>query len=101
MCAVQCDNAPPSSVHALSQFYQCPVSSIEANESEWGQAATESVAEWKDIDRKLRLIARKRSALDAAEAGLLRDADRVAIWQEFGCVSILDYMERVLGYGPQ
>ena len=57
--------------------------------------------EWMHIDRKLRLIACKRSALDAAEAKLLRDADRVAIWREFACVSILDYMERVLGYGPK
>ena len=61
--------------------------SIEATESEWGQAATESVAGWQDIDRKLRLIARKRSALDAAEAALLRDADRVAIWQEFSATA--------------
>ena len=66
-----------------------------------GGPAAERVLEWMHIDRKLRAIARKRSALDAAEAKLLRDADRVAIWREFACVSILDYMERVLGYGPK
>jgi hypothetical protein len=67
----------------------------------WEQSATDSHEEWRDIDRKLRVIAKKRSALDAVEAQLLREADRVEIWLEYGCVSLMQYMERVLGYGPK
>ncbi|MDB4952860.1 MAG: endonuclease [Myxococcales bacterium] len=75
--------------------------SVELNNENCEVGIIESHGEWRDIDRKLRVIARKRSALDAVEASLLREADRVEIWRELGCVSLLDYMERVLGYGPK
>ncbi|MCX5743025.1 MAG: hypothetical protein NT062_11070 [Proteobacteria bacterium] len=45
-------------------------------------------------------IARRRGALDAEEARLLRRAEDVQIWLRFGMVSPLDYLERKLGYAP-
>src|SRR3954469_935713 len=71
---------------------------------EYGQgngSARRSSGDWRDLDRKLRGIARRRAALDAEEAELLREAERIEIWHELGYVSIEDYLERVLGYGPK
>jgi hypothetical protein len=53
------------------------------------------------VDRALRTIARRRAALDADEARWLREAEVLQIWRPLGMVSALDYMERVLGYGPR
>jgi hypothetical protein len=55
---------------------------------------------WDEIDRALRSIASRRAALDAEEAAWLREAEAVQIWRPLGMVSILDYMERVLGFSP-
>jgi len=49
----------------------------------------------------LRGIAKRRAGLDAEEAKWLREAERVEIWKQFGSVSMLDYMERTLGYEPR
>jgi 5-methylcytosine-specific restriction endonuclease McrA len=57
--------------------------------------------DWKTIDRALRSNARRRAALDADEARLLREAEALQIWKPLGMVNALDYMERVLGYGPR
>jgi hypothetical protein len=57
--------------------------------------------DWKTIDRALRSNARRRAALDADEARLLREAEALQIWKPLGMVNALDYMERVLGYSPR
>jgi len=57
-------------------------------------------AEWQQVDRRLREYARHRSALDAAEAFDLVRAEQLKIYVGFGCVSLYEYIERVLGYGP-
>jgi hypothetical protein len=57
--------------------------------------------DWQSVDRALRTIACRRAALDADEARWLREAEALQIWQPLGMVSALDYMERVLGYGPR
>jgi HNH endonuclease/RuvA, C-terminal domain len=57
--------------------------------------------DWHTVDRALRTIARRRAALDADEARWLREAEALQIWRLLGMVSALDYMERVLGYGPR
>jgi hypothetical protein len=49
----------------------------------------------------LRTIAARRAALDADEARWLREADAIRIWRRLGMVNAIDYMERVLGYGPR
>ncbi len=56
---------------------------------------------WREVDRELRTIARRRAALDADEARWLRDAETLEIWKPLGMVSLLDYMERTLGYAPR
>ncbi len=60
-----------------------------------------SGAKWDHIDAALRTIAKRRGALDAIEAKWLREALRVKIWREVGCVSMADYLERRLGYAPR
>src|SRR5882757_188815 len=60
-----------------------------------------SPAHWQTIDQALRTIARRRAALDADEARWLREAEQCEIWRELGMVSVLDYLERVLGYSPR
>jgi HNH endonuclease/Holliday junction resolvase RuvA-like protein len=57
--------------------------------------------DWRTVDRALRKIALRRSALDAEEARWLREAETCQVWRPLGMVSALDYMERVLGYAPR
>jgi len=61
----------------------------------------EAESDWKSVDRALRTIAQRRAVLDADEARWLREAEALQIWRPLGMVSALDYMERVLGYGPR
>src|SRR5690242_4239322 len=55
---------------------------------------------WRDVDRRLRRIARQRAALDGEEARWLREAVRLEVWRAVGQVSMRAYLEEVLGYGP-
>jgi hypothetical protein len=57
-------------------------------------------AEWQQVDRRLREYTRHRSALDAAELFDLVRAEQMRIHVCFGYVTLYEYMERVLGYGP-
>ena len=71
------------------------------------QASEDSVAlvkasgGWEHIDVALRSIVKQRGLLDVNEAKWLREALRVKLWREVGCVSMIDYMERRLGYAPR
>jgi hypothetical protein len=56
---------------------------------------------WRDIDRALRSIAKRRAGLDAEEARWIREAEAAQIWKPLGMVNLLDYLERVLGYAPR
>jgi hypothetical protein len=53
------------------------------------------------IHRRLKRIAKVRGALDLEEAASLRDAEGACIWRYYGCASLLEYMERELGYTPR
>jgi len=66
-----------------------------------GSGGAAEQVDWRDVDGHLKHNARQRAALDANEAYWLREAERLQIWRQVGMVSILDYMERVLGYGPR
>ena len=57
--------------------------------------------DWQRVDRALRALARRRATLDADEARWLREAEACRLWRHLGMVSAIDYMERVLGYGPR
>ncbi len=66
---------------------------------EWtANARTET---WREIDRALRVIAKRRGALDREEAVLLCRAARREIWRKAGAASLFAYLEEVLGYGPK
>ena len=56
---------------------------------------------WRTVDRALRAIGKRRAALDADEARWLREAEALQIWRPLGMVSVLDYLERALGYAPR
>jgi len=57
--------------------------------------------EWQRIDRELRALAKRRSALDADEMHLLACAMRIEIWRQLGMVSLHEYLEHVLGHSPR
>ena len=73
--------------------------SIDVNESTWAGAG--KGRSWQELDRELRAFARRRCALDAEEAVVLRAAVRAEIWRELGKGSMLEYLEEVLGYAPR
>jgi hypothetical protein len=56
---------------------------------------------WRAIDRELRSIAKRQRALDAEEAALLCVVARQQIWRQFGCATMLEYLEMIFGYGPK
>jgi hypothetical protein len=57
-------------------------------------------AEWARVDQELRGIAARRAALDAEEAHLLCCAEELKLWRAYGFGSLLEYMERAMGYAP-
>src|SRR2546421_12293572 len=67
----------------------------------WFGADVPARPSWKEIDRHLQRIARRRAALDADELRWLREAVREEIWLELGMVSMTEYLEHRLGYGPR
>src|SRR5450432_84786 len=60
-----------------------------------------SASNWQEIDRDLRMIAKRQRALDADEVALLCVASRMRIWEELGKASLLEYLEDIFGYGPK
>ena len=56
---------------------------------------------WIDLDRQLRSIAARRSALDHDELVLIRKAIRMLLWRRFGMASMREYLEVAMGYSPQ
>jgi hypothetical protein len=56
--------------------------------------------DWRELDRKMRRLASRRSALDAEEAKLLMAAKRAELHKHLGYGSFDEYLERVLGYRP-
>ena len=55
---------------------------------------------WRELDRQLRTVARRRGALDHEELALIREAIACALWRELGMISMREYLEHVMGYGP-
>ena len=53
------------------------------------------------IDRTLVRLAKERAALDAEEARWLCLAVKIEIWREVACSTMLEYVERRLGYAPR
>jgi hypothetical protein len=63
------------------------------------QCADDSRCE--QIHRRLRRIAKARGVLDLQEAEALREAEEACIWRRYGYASLLEYLERELGYTPR
>jgi len=59
------------------------------------------MSDWQDIDSNLRRLAKARAALDVEEARWLRAAEAERVYLYFGCSSVVEYLERVLGYTPK
>src|SRR5688572_11874598 len=55
-------------------------------------------ARCEQVHRRLKRIVKARSALDLAEAAALREAQDLRIWRVYGCASLVEYLERELGY---
>ena len=53
------------------------------------------------VHRTLKRIVKARGALDAQEAAALREAEELVLWRRYGCTSLVDYMEREMGYTPR
>ncbi len=56
---------------------------------------------WREIDARLRDLARRRAALDAEEMELILLAQRAQVHRELGLGSFREYLEQVLGYTPR
>jgi hypothetical protein len=53
------------------------------------------------LHRKLKRIVKARAALDLEEAAALREAQQLVLWRRYGYASLLEYMEREMGYSPR
>ncbi len=51
-------------------------------------------ADWKDLHRRLRSIAKRRVALEAEEASYLVEAEDTQLYRRLGYTTMLEYMER-------
>ena len=60
-----------------------------------------SFEEMETVENALIQIGRQRAALDADEAGWLREAERVEVWNKRGLPNAIAYLEQVLGYAPR
>jgi hypothetical protein len=69
-------------------------------ESHDQQRERDAIPEWEAVHQRLRDCARRRATLDAAEAYDLLRAEQLKLYTFCGFVSIYEYMERILGYGP-
>lgn len=65
------------------------------------RAVATSVERWQLIHQRLVSIRARKGALDAEEMLALCDAEREQIWKPLGMVSLIDYLERELGYSPR
>ena len=86
--------ASPPSAERSSGWWAERLAAADAEERE-------HAAEWARLDQKLRGIAARQAALDAEEAHLLRDAEELKLWRAYGFGSMLEYMERAMGYAPR
>ena len=59
-----------------------------------------SEADWKDLHRRLRSIAKRRVALEAEEAIWLIEAEETHLYRRLGYTTMIEYMERELYWGP-
>ena len=66
-----------------------------------GAANERSATDYREIDRQLRRIAKRKAGLDIEEAQWLREAEKQRIWRKLGYSTALEYLEDVFGYAPR
>jgi hypothetical protein len=66
-----------------------------------GLIADGTVPNWREVDRQLRRVAKAQASLDAEELRWLARAQELELHRELGMASMLEYVERALGYGPK
>jgi hypothetical protein len=76
------------------------ISSLESTGIDLQPPTQSQEASWRSADTTLRAIATRRAALDADEAQWLVIARRTEMHRHLGFSTLLEYMERVMGYGP-
>lgn len=64
-------------------------------------AMAASIERWPMRHAELIRIGVQRGALDAREMAALCEAESLQIWKPLGYVSMIDYLERTLGYAPR
>ena len=97
-----CDRDSPSKITVLEAiFREDPMLRDESFDVESTWMGDGKRLDWKQIDRGLRELAKRRGALDLEEAQLLCSAVRIEVWRELGKATLLEYLEEVLGYGPR
>jgi 5-methylcytosine-specific restriction endonuclease McrA len=58
-------------------------------------------AMWKKVHAELTRLARAKGEYDADEARWLLEAQRLRVHEQVGYATLLEYLERILGYGPR
>ncbi|HKE13911.1 MAG TPA: hypothetical protein VKB80_03525, partial [Kofleriaceae bacterium] len=58
-------------------------------------------AMWKRVHEELTRLARAKGAYDVDEARLLLEAQRLRVHEQVGYGTLLEYLERLFGYGPR
>ena len=59
------------------------------------------VATWRQTHEEFCAFVKQRCAGDVVEAGLICRVIRDEVWRHFGCVTLFEYLELVVGYGPR
>ncbi|HEY4060239.1 MAG TPA: HNH endonuclease [Kofleriaceae bacterium] len=88
--------------HGHARRKHCALRACEPREPLEQQLQTQPRSKpWQQVHDELVRITKRRAELDADELRWLVEAERLQIWKPFGMVSIIDYMERILGYAPR
>lgn len=67
----------------------------------WNDHADDHAVRCDQVHHRLKRIVKARGSLDAQEAAALREAQELGLWRRYGHNSLLDYMEREMGYTPR
>ena len=78
-------------------------SSTESSDGGWcgtesGNGHEETKRAIERVHRQLKRVQKAKGKIETHEIKLLREADKLRLWREYGCTSLVDYMERELGY---
>ncbi len=67
----------------------------------WNDDTDDHAVRCDQVHHRLKRIVKARGSLDVQEAAALREAQQLRLWRRYGHNSLLDYMEREMGYTPR